>query len=132
MPESHFCIAVIIGTEHRRRLWCGKWHIKFDLLYLITLEMIPIFSDSTKQLFQWCFPTELWADTCNTVKCIRFIHFTAFFRLFCSFRSNKISPLVVSRFKFIERLPNSNLSLEFDIYPSLETKKKSSFQLCYG
>ncbi len=48
VPETHFSIRVIIGTEGTGRRRCGKWHIKFDLLYLISLEIFPIFSNSTK------------------------------------------------------------------------------------
>lgn len=88
VPETHSCIVVIMGTENTCRLWCGKWHIKFDLLHFVTLEMIPIFSASRKRFLQWCFHAEVWADTYYTVKCIRLMYFC---KLFCSFRTNRIT-----------------------------------------
>lgn len=40
VPETHFSIRLITGTEGTGRGW-GKRHITFDLLFLISLDIIP-------------------------------------------------------------------------------------------
>lgn len=59
VPESHFSIRLIIGTEGAARHWCGKWRIRSDLLYLISLENLPF--SQTKNVWR---RLSCWAVDC--------------------------------------------------------------------